>query len=97
MKQTNHTPGPWDVIPARGKMLPHLMGADHSRIALLDDCHAAENERQANARLIAAAPDLLEALENAANQIKALDEDYDQRSAYLDAMAAIAKATGRAA
>jgi hypothetical protein len=42
----------------------------------------------------AAAPELLEALEAAAETIKALDEDYDMHPVYIAARAAIAKARG---
>src|ERR1700687_3987469 len=62
MTRPQHTPGPWEVIPARGKMLPHVMGGDHCRIALLDDCHAAESEREANARRIVAAVNACEGI-----------------------------------
>ncbi len=96
-----HTPGPWEVIPARGNMLPHLMGGDHCRIALLDDCHAAESEREANARLIAAAPDLLQALKIAEywllqrNAWHTLQFHDSKRKAADQIIATLAKATGR--
>lgn len=63
---TKHTPGPWVVGPTDDTVVTHL-GADGTRyeIAQIDgDYNQPETwpEMEANARLIAAAPDLLEAL-----------------------------------
>jgi len=59
---SKHTPGPWTItsLPA---YTPHLMGADHVRIALLDDAHHAEEEQVANRALIAQAPEMRALLE----------------------------------
>ena len=65
---TKHTPGPWTIIRFHA-MADHLMGADHCRIALLDDAHHDEEIAAQNARLIAAAPDLLEACDVAAHEL----------------------------
>lgn len=71
-----HTPGPWVVIEKTtsvGKCFrvgPHeIVTENHGGICLYDDRtqlnpHSA-GEQEANARLIAAAPDLLKALEEA--------------------------------
>jgi hypothetical protein len=54
-------------------------------------------EREANARLIAAAPELLEALENLAEHIDSKSGDFAMRAHFLkEAFAAIAKARGQA-
>ena len=50
-----HTPGPWHI----GKGL-RIIGANSQRVAVCDDNEATPG--MDNARLIAAAPDLLEAL-----------------------------------
>ena len=85
-----HTPGPWGCIDTSnhahdyrltkpdGSTLPlHVEANDHS-------------EQRANARLIAAAPDLLEALEDAVST-----QPADSPIKWvLRARAAIAKATG---
>lgn len=60
--KTKHTPGPWAVDRTFKDIQPHLLGGDHTRIALMDDCHR-KPEREANERLIIAAPDMAKALE----------------------------------
>ncbi len=88
---SKHTPGPWSVwsdpeqkdqcqyIDAKGMAVAHVFGIN----------------REANARLIAAAPDLLEAL------IEMVDDfgptPSDRFRSLGPARAAIAKATGEAA
>lgn len=61
---TNHTPAPWIVKHTRtSKVNSHIIlcKEDHNSIAhVIRQCDDEENE--ANARLIAAAPELLEAL-----------------------------------
>jgi hypothetical protein len=68
-----HTPGPWD-IDARGQGRPIIM-AHHSPHGPMAVCEMRYKptleEAEANARLIAAAPDLLAALRDAA---QAFDE-----------------------
>ena len=102
MSAPKHTPGPWItddkqsgdvfryVMPENGSVLP-ICRLDVDRF-----------EAEANARLIAAAPELLEALEAMLSHTADLDpmqgfrpeEDF---SAVKQARAAIAKATGVAA
>jgi len=79
---TKHTQGPWHVAAGTGIYDRHnrLIAAIHS--PLPQPC-------EANARLIAAAPDLLEALEEAAASL----EDAGKREAAGMARVAIAKAT----
>jgi len=95
---SKHTPGPWTYYLA-SKHYPNGSDNDYGRIVwaighgevaqtpgrLLD------TEDEANARLIAAAPDLLEALEQVVNL---LDYDDDSLGARMVARAAILKATG---
>ena len=106
MSESKHTPGPWkpammnsrlmNVLPHRvhGFIVQIVGGADGQMVA-----HAhgrTEKECEANARLIAAAPDMLEALQGAAEAFK----PYDRFKVDVDAMrkleAAIAKAHKRA-
>jgi hypothetical protein len=63
-----------------------------------DDEALGESGHEANARLIAAAPDMLAALENAAAQLRTLLDDSieDDYSALTSAEIAIAKAKGEA-
>lgn len=67
--KTTHTPGPWHVID---HALPGINYEDRmivddcgNRIALVRGDGVAASIREANARIIAAAPDLLEACEAA--------------------------------
>lgn len=80
-----HTPGPWIAnhfhVAARGPGIE-----DHCIVGRVDGCTG--QEALANARLIAAAPDLLEALIEMASGHSMAGE--------ARARAAIAKATGRA-
>ncbi|WP_199265739.1 hypothetical protein [Alcaligenes faecalis] len=93
-----HTPGPWGnhlvddtvvVIPRRP--LPQ-------QVSVLGHSEVADGEDYANARLIAAAPELLKCLielEEAARQVQA--KEMDRHSIDVErrnARAAIAKATG---
>ena len=93
--ETKHTPGPWGSPSFKPKTICSASG-------LIADCdmsgHRSGEENIANARLIKAAPDLLEALEEILNTVPGNSEDpvakrYFQ---YLEtvAKAAIAKATG---
>ena len=91
---SEHTPGPWRVFD----------GADHFIIGIgelngdgITDCgfgiwRGKSEEAQANARLIAAAPDLLAALRNF---MEADGHSDFEESWWTAARAAIAKATGQ--
>lgn len=101
-----HTPGPWDVEPKGSR---HFVdGADGLTVAYLDRAGVRERaEIEANARLIASAPELLAALEAAAGLaegtvklLRQLDMESGRIAAECvlrDARAAIAKAKGGAA
>ena len=102
MTATKHTPGPWRYegaeVWATAPMRFNLTTAGTPMIATLCKHEDADGgfPVEANARLIAAAPELLEALEE---MVKAGEfEDWDGRcDCIADARAAIAKATGGAA
>lgn len=91
----SHTPGPWEVGPMNGK--PSVIYADDYDAPVIAQMAEwipdAAKQQEANARLIAAAPELLQALQNLVSDI---DDGtvYGQRLA--QAHAAIAKATGAA-
>jgi hypothetical protein len=91
---TQHTPGPWKVkagtnavLAGRKQICSHVNAASALPVNILEDQEIA----QANARLIAAAPDLLEALQDALCALECCGKDYPAAS---KAKAAIAKATG---
>lgn len=92
-----HTPGPWkwhDNGYPQGIRSDTGPGAvEICRIGGVADAPEDAWECDANARLIAAAPDLLEALEALAD--KAENVMGDHKAAIIDARAAIAKARGQ--
>lgn len=109
----SHTPGPWKEIPQNGAgpMIAHEFetGKQMNPVGLRLICHVLQRgnsleQDRANARLLAAAPDLLEALvalltmSDRGPQPRKLDEalswrDNDDRARALT-LAAIEKATG---
>ena len=83
---TKHTQGPWLV---EGRAVYALNDDGYNRFsALVQDAHTPGDELEANARLIAAAPELLEALECLLEMGHAKAGDL--------ARAALAKARGEA-
>ena len=63
MEKTKHTPGPWTIRDNQD-----VMADEEGR--LIAQCHAGyREERGANARLIAAAPDLLAACQRAIDHL----------------------------
>ena len=66
MNQLKHTPGPWNVDGDATVYGPRFSIAnDKEQIGRFEvaDCKGYKQEREANARLIASAPELLAALE----------------------------------
>ncbi len=89
---SKHTPGPWIYQEWGRLILDSGKGSSQLQVATVA-LNTRRDEGTANARLIASAPDLLEALE--AMRAAAEMEDWDGRSsAYALAEKAIAKATG---
>ena len=93
-----HTPAPWSVEVDHSSNAPEFIrtyvdGEMYDLASVLCD---ETGNATANARLIAAAPDLLAALQNVAACFDANDPD-SMANAMADARAAIAKATGGAA
>jgi hypothetical protein len=92
---TQHTPGPWHIGMKPG---PMIYGSDSSQVADLRGDLLDRGEAQANAALIAAAPDLLAALQWLLQHDPDGDggaPDYKELRHICDtARAAIAKATG---
>ena len=99
-----YTPGPWDVEPKGSR---HFVdGADGLTVAYLDRAGVRErSEIEANARLIASAPELLDALEGCADALREAGKDFAQANRLAArpnlyelheqaARAAIAKARG---
>lgn len=97
-----HTPGPWHQHTDGSKIYASVRSAKGQIVA---DCGSRSDQiAQANARLIAAAPELLAALESVLGLIPDGDMDShaiacpgkDDGCGICFARAALAKATGRA-
>lgn len=86
-----HTPGPWEKEPEAGRGA-WIKGANDEWAALA--CGDTDESARANAHLIAAAPDLLEALRVLLAYLPADEDAVDpqQHAALRAARAAIAKA-----
>lgn len=86
-----HTPGPWQAVGWKpcGIYGPGGM-ADAERICTMDD----RQEHDANARLIAAAPDLLEVAQRILDRGYVSESIEEERDDHLALVAAISKATG---
>lgn len=99
---TKHTPGPWHIAEygMNKDGTPKHYGIVHGDITIANlgtSTNKNAKEMDANARLIAAAPDLLEALLDMWNLIN-VDVSTDTIKAgttFKTARAAIAKATGK--
>ena len=89
MSKTKHTPGPWKTSYTNISVVTAENGAVVARASKLNGLM----NLQANARLIAAAPDLLEALQTV---VANAPDPYCAITRFIDAQcrAAIAKATG---
>jgi hypothetical protein len=87
---TQHTPGPWKYL--------RTMGFDYGSTIYWIPGICTNVKDEANVRLISAAPDLLEALQNLfgadVEHVLMGDGKDDQIEAIAKARAAIAKATG---
>lgn len=94
---SKHTPGPWATKEVNDKGAHVLwvmpIKANGHYVA---EVGVNSPDAQANARLIAAAPDLLEALEHALAELEqtANSEHIDPKHYFADIYAAIAKANG---
>jgi hypothetical protein len=85
--ETKHTPGPW---AKSGSVIRGIAGSERK----VADVQIIDGEGQANAKLIAASPDLLESLTNLVGLAKLGAARLDKYHAALaTAEAAIAKAT----
>lgn len=92
MSDAKHTPGPWGVDPKRSF---RVLDVSDNTICSTGSCDHIRDQWEANAHLIAAAPDLLSACEEA---FDAMHDDGHERMGMGRAIeacrAAIAKAKG---
>ena len=102
--QATHTKGPWHTGQGNGEgsifCESGRMRLESGGTTLYPVCAISrgwdEGEDAANAHLIAAAPDLLEALREMAEHWPPQKPESPAFMAYINAMSAIAKAEGRA-
>jgi hypothetical protein len=91
---TKHTPGPWKAVELIGPL--YIVRKDDQ--SELQRCTIAGAVRLADARLIAAAPELLDALKGMVNLAEKMNDSSNEGGMLDDrfdaAMAAIATATG---
>ncbi len=94
-----HTPGPWD-FPKEQSAIRYTVNDMHNRHVAMVSCYCAkqgdEVENLANAQLIAAAPDMLEALKSLVSFTERTTEGWTEADLEIldQAQTAIAKATG---
>ena len=96
MSNTQHTPGPWSITESSehwGRINCTITSQDGD---VATSWQQGTTLNRVNARLIAAAPELLSAL-NAMLTHMGMDEDEWNKPTFDQARAAIAKATGGAA
>lgn len=96
---SKHTPGPWYTTARSNNMIDvcHQIrrpGAITMALCRVQARQSWLSEAEANARLIAAAPDLLEALKRCAGVLGLVSPGGQEDPDVLCARAAIAKATG---
>jgi hypothetical protein len=99
MSEPKHTPGPWAYADpelwenADGVVIGTAADDDVEAFEICEVCELPRAERNANVRLIAAAPDLLAACEEAAEALESSEYRSDQRTRGR-LLAAIARAKG---
>jgi hypothetical protein len=95
MKNSKHTPGPWKLIDTYIEGSNGLLVANSITIKGKDLKQDEENLNiaRANAALIAAAPEMLEALELCLAELP-IGEGAESSEAYLKTLSAIDKAKG---
>jgi hypothetical protein len=96
-----HTPGPWVVIPrgeSSGKSVatiePKPESMETTNYWTVADVNGLRAEWEANLRLIAAAPELLEALQGVVAFWDSITMEDSVNDLHIKARAAIVKATG---
>lgn len=94
---TQHTPGPWHRTNGYA-FIHNALGGEVAKITSSIDSDAQMEEHEANARLIAAAPELLDALKRMTEAAKDILGEPSTSEGYFDITEAeklIAKAEGR--
>lgn len=92
IEKAQHTPGPWRIVRDEDGCFEI---ADENGLLINKTVARGGTTNRANARLIAAAPDLLEACESALIALTNPGSENWRQTALTDIRAAIAKAEGR--
>lgn len=88
MEKSKHTPGPWKVFNSKYAYRPGIEAEEFSVVIfgeISESCGVdgrTEDEKEANAKLIAAAPELLEALRYSRRFLNSENRDVD----YVDSV-----------
>ena len=93
---SKHTPGPWMWSPEGDESVVRIPTPEPQDFSVLGASEVMTSEDIANARLIAAAPDLLEALKEMVDMMDSGDEPGSGSEWHIQASTAIAKAEGAA-
>ncbi len=98
MSEVRHTPGPWTVRGGSMVWSSHQYGFDVATIDTFTGNAAIlpAGQREASARLIAAAPDLLAACKLALDRFQALEDAEEATEADIAARCAVQDAIRRA-
>jgi hypothetical protein len=83
MKNTKHTPGPWTADKYDSEEL--FIWAKDATICEINDPNSGQ-EREANAQLIAAAPDLAEAAKDAVDWMAEMGGGHDVYEKLIEAL-----------
>lgn len=94
MSKVAHTPGPWRAIKAPHGVIDILDGRDRDIVTVYGGGVETESQ-EANAHLMAAAPDLLDALRTLTDNIEHAFPGLAHLGPVAFARSAIAKAEGR--
>lgn len=96
-EKPKHTPGPWKAIDAIVNNAPNRAIVQQNKWGgeVVSDCGVSDDRTTANARLISAAPDLLESLRGMVRLFEQDNDNPDKWVQYRAALSSIAKAEGR--
>jgi hypothetical protein len=93
-KVSTHTPGPWLISVEDREVVIKPQDGIASQVAIICKYDIELNEREANARLIASAPDMLTVLEQVQRWFHDNIHDADLPIVYVNTSSVIRKAKG---
>jgi hypothetical protein len=93
MNTQKHTPGPWGRNIAPAWKYPIIFAGRNTHVAKLITDELPESEQEANACLIAAAPDLLEIVKAYRNLLRTMASNEGELATFAHIESVLAKAT----